>query len=500
MKGVFVKILSTLLIGSFAQLSAQEIGAMPDLCKRHSYELEVKITKGPYLSCVTQNSIIVSWHTDIACPSIVNYGETSDYGLTVEDTVATTAHSLKLTDLLPSTLYHYQVVYGDTATGDFTFRTAVTFDEPFRFVAYGDCRTGHYDHIDVVNRIIALDPYFVLNTGDLVENGYSETDWRNYFLVISSLTSFSQNYPIYSALGNHENESPLYYNYFYLPHNNPDSTEAYYSFDYGNSHFICLDTEIPYTVGSKQYTWLEQDLQAASSTATFIFVFFHKPPYSSGAVHGSNISVRNTLCPLFEQYGVDMVFNGHDHIYERTIPINGVTYVVTGGGGAPLYNVGTSSWTAYSEKTYHCCLITVDANSFFLEMVRKDGTIGDTCRVFVTGVEERTVAAKEASRILLLQNYPNPFVGKTSIQYAVASRKREDKHLVTGHYLPITLKIYDLNGRLVRTLVDELQNTGYYTVYWNGKDDNGQDVTNGIYFCRLAAGKLSLTRKMTLMR
>ncbi len=335
------------------------------------------IKSEPYLSSVTQTSIIVSWQTDIPSNSEVEYGLTESYGSIISDTSQVMIHSLKLTGLDSSTTYHYQVKSGETTSEDNTFQTAVTPDEDFVFVAYGDTRTNPDDHLSVVNSIIAVNPKLVLNIGDLVEDGPLQYQWDIYFDTIKDL---AKNTPIYSATGNHEGESPLYYNQLFLPYNNPDSTEKYYSFDYGNSHFIALNTNISYLEGSAQYTWLESDLEAASS-ADYIFVFFHHPPYCSSPDHGSDLAVRNAFCPLFETYGVDIVFTGHVHLYERTILFNGVTYIVTGGGGAPLHSTGHSSWTAYTEATLHCVKLSVSELAVNLWMIRPDGTVADSATV-----------------------------------------------------------------------------------------------------------------------
>ena len=332
--------------------------------------------KGPYLSCVTENSIIVSWRTTTPDSSVVQYGLTDEYGNEAKDTNVKTAHSLTLSGLLPDTVYHYRVLFQDDQTPDYTFRTAVPFDTAFEFVVYGDTRTQPDSHLAVVNQIVALDPHFVLHSGDVVANGYSESDWAIYFATICASATCAQEVPFYYAIGNHEYESPLYYDYFYLPHNNPDSTESYYSFDYGNSHFISLDTEIPYGPASAQYQWLRCDLRRGYN-ATYVFVFMHNHPYCAGG-HDSDIPLRNALCPLFEEYRVDMVFSGHSHFYQRNGPINGVTYVIAAGGGAPLYAPAESSWTQYGEKSHHCVQMAVRPDSLQLRMVRTDGTIGDS--------------------------------------------------------------------------------------------------------------------------
>ena len=182
--------------------------------------------KGPYLSTVTQSSMVISWRTSTPDSSVVQYGLTAGYEGEEKDLALKIAHSLALTDLLPDTVYHYRVLFQGKQTPDYTFRTGVTSDIPFRFCVYGDTRTQADSHLAVVNRIVASYPYFVLHTGDLVANGSDESQWSVYFATICSSTTSAQRFPYYYAIGNHEGENPLYYNYFYLPHNNPDSTES----------------------------------------------------------------------------------------------------------------------------------------------------------------------------------------------------------------------------------------------------------------------------------
>jgi len=343
--------------------------------------------KGPYLSCVTENSVIVSWRTVTQDSSFVQYGLTAGYENEVKDVTFKTKHSLTLTGLLPDTIYHYRVLFEGRQTQDYTFRTVVFLDTTFEFIAYGDTRTQPDSHLAVIRRIVALDPYFTLHTGDVVENGFNQSQWAVYFATLCSSATCAQKIPFYYVPGNHEGESPLYYDYFYLPHNNSDSTESYYSFDYGNTHFISLDTYIPYGPTSSQYRWLRNDLKNAYQKA-FVFVFFHEPPYCAGG-HSGSVGIRNTLCPLFEWYQVDLVLSGHSHFYQRNGPINGVTYVITGGGGAPLHTPAESSWTRYSEKCHHLVHFKIWTDSLLLRMVRTDGSIGDS---LIYHVQEKPTA------------------------------------------------------------------------------------------------------------
>jgi len=343
-------------------------------------QIEPVIKSGPYLSDVTKTSIIIAWQTDTTSSSAVEYGLTTNYEFEVIDTNRVTIHAIQLTNLLPSTTYHYRIKSDSVVSEDNIIQTAVTWNEDFEFVAYGDTRTNHDDHRSVVQRIITLNPKIILNTGDLVEFGRLQSEWDIYFDIIKDL---AKNTPIYVSIGNHEEEHALYYDQHFLPHNNPDSTEKYYSFDYGRCHFISLNANlsVPYEPGSAQYMWLENDLKAAASS-DFIIVFFHYPPYSSTNPVGGNLSVRDAFCPLLEKYGVDIVINGHDHNYERTYPINGITYVITGGGGAPLKDiVKTGSWSAYAEKTLHCVKLFVTDEFIKFWMIKPDSSIGDSAYV-----------------------------------------------------------------------------------------------------------------------
>jgi 3',5'-cyclic AMP phosphodiesterase CpdA len=187
--------------------------------------------------------------------------------------------------------------------------------------------------------------------------------------------------PVFPVLGNHDVEKgngAAYLKNFHLPSNNPQGTKRYYSFDWGNAHFIALDSELYYEDGGgskeEQKEWLKQDLKGTRQP--WRFVVFHRPIYSSSE-HGSDETIREDLEPIFTLHEVDMVFSGHDHDYERTVPINGVIYVVSGGGGRDQYEAGRNKWTAFSKSTHHAVLVRIDAEHLTLEAVEPDGTVID---------------------------------------------------------------------------------------------------------------------------
>jgi hypothetical protein len=106
---------------------------------------------------------------------------------------------------------------------------------------------------------------------------------------------------------------------------------------YGNARLIGLDTNTDYSAGSPQYNWLVHEFQSAAyRAATWRIVIFHHPPFTCTTGHSDDVTVQHQLVPLFELYGVDLVFSGHSHAYERYLH-HGIFYIVTGGGGGPLY-------------------------------------------------------------------------------------------------------------------------------------------------------------------
>lgn len=334
------------------------------------------IVKGPYLQNVTTGSMVVMWETSEASDSRVDFGLTAEYTHSVYDATETEIHEVILCGLATDTRYHYQVTSGTVSSEDNSLETAVTTGTAFRFVAYGDTRSQPREHAAVIDAIIASGPRIVLHTGDFVDRGSRYRLWEQEFF--GPAAPLLKNVALFPSLGNHEENSHWYYDLFDTPEGGGDHNERWYSFDYGNCHFTVLCSETSYAPGSDQYAWLVSDLQSASNE--WLFVVLHRPPYSSGA-HGGieSPNLETHLVPLFEQYGVDMVFAGHDHHYERSYK-NGVYYIVAGGGGAPLRSVNQTPnpYQQYAEMTHHHCTIDIDGTSAIMAARYNDGTIFDS--------------------------------------------------------------------------------------------------------------------------
>jgi len=236
-------------------------------------------------------------------------------------------------------------------------------------VIYGDSRTGHQTHQKIVDEIIKIKPSLVFHTGDMVEDGLLPAQWTTFNEIISDLIKIADFYP---ALGNHENNSPLFFDNFILPNN-----ERWYSIEKDNLHFIVLDSNSDCKIGSEQYLWLEDDLQNIKENIKFVIAIFHHPPFSTGHHKEDVKKLRQNIIPLFEKYGVDIVFNGHEHNYERSLYHN-IYYIVTGGGGAPLYKqTRTSPYSQLFIRAYHFCKLFVIDAQLIIEVYDIDSNLID---------------------------------------------------------------------------------------------------------------------------
>lgn len=333
------------------------------------------VEKGPYLQNVGKDNITIMWETLFPTESRVDYGITEECNLFVEYSKEVSLHEITLRPLMPNTRYYYKISYGFTTKAG-RFKTAPNHNIPFKFIVYGDSRSGSHTHRKIAENFITVNPDLILHTGDLVDNGKRGYLWESQFF--EPLHNVIDHIPIYPCLGNHEKNAKNYFNFFSLPNN-----ESWYSFNYSNCHFAVLDTNKPYGRHSKQYKWLKNDLRETHTR--WKFVILHHPPYSSGLHHGSSFKVRRILTPLFRKYGVDIVFCGHSHIYERSYPIgsaskpkqNPVTYVITGGGGGPLYKTKSNVWSALTKSINNFCVVDIDREKLNFRALDINGKVID---------------------------------------------------------------------------------------------------------------------------
>jgi predicted phosphodiesterase len=194
-----------------------------------------------------------------------------------------------------------------------------------RFAVIGDAGTGGKAQYEVGRRMAEYRngfPFeFVLMAGDNIYGGEKPRDYQRKFEQ-PYRALLDKGVKFYAALGNHDDPEQSSYKLFNM------NGERYYSFRKKNIRFIVLDSNY---IDPPQLEWLEKELRGAGQDWTILL--FHHPLYSSGDRHGSNLALRKVLEPLFVKYGVDVVFSGHDHFYERIKPQHGIYYFVTGAAG-----------------------------------------------------------------------------------------------------------------------------------------------------------------------
>ncbi|MCG3179529.1 MAG: hypothetical protein BIFFINMI_01865 [Phycisphaerae bacterium] len=291
--------------------------------------------------------------------------------------------SADLTGLTPDTHYRYEVTC-DGAKAGATFRT---FPDKapalFAFAVYGDTRTQPDIHHRVAAAMGARNPAFILHSGDMVANGAFDQFEPEFFAPARSVFN---RIPVMPAPGNHEGGGKAYGRLFYYP---PETGGRWYSFDYGDAHFVSLDGMAGRTNGPKMLEWLEKDL--AASKAKWKIVYNHYPSYDVGK-HRSRWGHQDFL-PIFRKYGVDVVISGHSHGYQRFVPMftpgenekHPITYIVSAGGGAPLHDYDRNPYTAVVMREYHYMLLTVAGAKLDAEVVDIDGKAIDRFEIDKSG-------------------------------------------------------------------------------------------------------------------
>jgi len=346
------------------------------------------ITKGPYLQNPSPTAVTVQWETDEPGEAVVRFRPAAEGYRGPVQTAAGKLHEkvvmdvaprspgasapafhlyrARLENLAPNTEYRYWVENnvagrGAVASEPRMFRTWPAKAERVTFIAYGDSRSNPSAHRSVARHFNRHSPDFVLHTGDCVSSGHVYPQWSPEFFA--PLADVLDRVPIFIARGNHEGKAENVLRLFDLP-----GGRTWYSFDYGPVHVVVLDS---YEQGQAVLDWLEKDL--AGSTAPWKIAVYHEPTFNLGG-HRSAAG-RTTFLPLFEKYGVDVVLVGHSHLYERFRPLRRagvagarpITFITTGGGGAPLYEIADHPLLARVLRAYHYCVFTADAERLSLK-------------------------------------------------------------------------------------------------------------------------------------
>ena len=355
---------------------------------------------GPWLSRPHENGPYLSYGSDASTNVVISYETPTNVSTTVywgpnmtTFNIATTSnvalHVVNLTNLESNTVYYYKINSSEISAhymnNFYYFKTAFNQTNPgaFRFAIYGDNQVGTFgtsEHQRIVNRIMTHNPDFVINTGDIVPTS-AMPNWDRFFYEVRNIAPYK---PYMISIGNHEQiegNSPDYGKRWGELFNYPQENEYYY-FNYSNVAFICLNISVDeHRITPSEQAWLISTLTTVNSSPyiDWIFIYFHIPMYSSGG-HGVNQHVITDYEQIFKDYQIDIVFQGHDHQYER-IFVNNINYFVNGGGGGaldlfmPWY--ASRTWSQVKLLCYHYLIIDIDGDHLHLQAIRSDGLVFD---------------------------------------------------------------------------------------------------------------------------
>jgi len=506
------------------------------------------VTRGPYLQIGTETSLVIRWRTDLPTDSRVRYGTAiSSLNDAADNATVTTEHVVTVTALASETLYYYSIgtttvtLEGDDA--DHFFRTSPPSGttRAVRVWIIGDSGLANQAAADV------RDAYFGYPGSDstdvwlmLGDNAYNlGTDTEYQAAVFDMYPMLLRTVPLWPTRGNHDliyaGADNDYYDIFSLPASAESGglasgTEAYYSFDYANVHFICLDSQGSNRMpGGPMLTWLAQDLAAAAQD--WIIAFWHHPPYSKGShnsdTEGTLIDMRQYALPVLEAGGVDLVLTGHSHSYERSFLLDshyGVSSTLVDsmkvniGDGRPsgdgaylkpplgpgahegaVYAVAGSSSLISGGTLNHPVMIMslnklgslvldIDGDALEATFVDHTGAALDSFAIIKGQTPIAVGSPPRASLSRLSTGRPNPFGNHTQLDYFIPAPGR------------VELTVYDVLGRHVRTLLDRDEGEGDHTAAWDTRDDRGRYVTQGVYFAVLRVAGEKRTQRLVVLR
>jgi hypothetical protein len=408
------------------------IQIVPSLYDRNS---PVIVTRGPYLQMGTPHSMMLRWRSNRPVSSRVRYGTSAgNLNVVADDTREVQEHSLVLTNLQPDTRYYYSI--GTTETNivqgtNLFFWTSPLTPKPTRVWVIGDSGTANTnaaavrDAFDTLNGSRYVDLWLML--GDNAYNSGTDAEYQS--AVFNMYTNRLPQTPVWPTIGNHEtgqSHTPVsttpYLSIFNLPEQGeaggvPSGTERYYSFDYGDIHFVCLDSMTnERTPDGPMATWLRADLGA--NNRTWVIVFFHHPPYTKGS-HNSDdndvdfelVEMRENILPILESYGVDLVLSGHSHCYERSYLVkghygysdslvpsmildsgsgnpadsapyskvsDGTVYVVEGSSGQATFGTMDHPVMYKSLLNLGSVILDIETNQLVARFLRETGSVQDT--------------------------------------------------------------------------------------------------------------------------
>ena len=261
-------------------------------------------------------------------------------------------------------------------------------EKSVRFAVIGDSGTGDKEQYEVARQMEAYRQAvgfdFVIMLGDNIYGGHEARDLSQKF-EIPYKPLLDAGVKFYASLGNHDDPD---IERRYRPFNM--NGERFYTFKRGDVQFYALDSTY---MDAKQLTWFEQNLQNAS--ALWKISFFHHPLYNDGKMHGPDVDLRSRLVPFFRMYGMNAVFSGHEHAYERIKPEDHVYYFILGSSGKLVRNDFHRSETMETsfdrDRTF--MLVEIAGDSLFFQTIRRSGETMDSGEI-----QRQTQGAKKAAQ------------------------------------------------------------------------------------------------------
>lgn len=332
----------------------------------------------PYLLQVGSDSATVRLRSTVSTEATLT--ATPEGGAAISVTMpASKIQTAQLADLQPGATYAYTVEHGENSWSG-SFHTPAGADDTVRFAVLGSSGVANDAQHAIADELAADAPDFVLHTGDVVfpRGGLCHYGLR-YFGPYEDLVGNSPVVPAIGEIDLKSNNGRAFREIFSLPTTTSEPALLYHAFDYGPVHVVVLDSEL-YERNDRsgidaQRDWLTADLRA--NTLPWTVVVLHRPLYSSTDGAASD-TIGADLQPIFEANGVDLVLSGHVRNYERFQPGDGITYVVTGGGGAGLQALGSDRTSVAAASVHHFLSIEATPDRLSARVIDDTGSVIDT--------------------------------------------------------------------------------------------------------------------------
>jgi hypothetical protein len=525
--------------------SIHNIGILLLIFGPWGWGLAQTVTRGSYLQNGTPTAMTIKWRTDSLTNSTVWYGDHPDSLLQmVHSATPTYNHAVRVTGLTPYTTYYYAI--GDTTgvlEGDsshhFCTNPLPGTPQPIKAWVIGDFGRNNLperwvrDSYPRYVRDNRLADVWLWLGDNAYDSGTDPQYQTNVFAIYDSIFAFQ---PFWPTPGNHDylsvNQNGFppthtgpYYSIVEVPTQGeagglPSGGEMFYAFDYGNVHFVSLNSELSTWVtgsNSPMAQWLAADL--AATQQPWKVVYFHQPPHSKSSHDSDNfweiymISMRNNFAPIFEQYGVDLVLSGHSHAYERSRlmygfydwsftynasyaldqgngsltlgtpyrkslsgpnPNRGTVYAVVGNSGSYVASPAlTHPMMAYGWGCDSCVgslMLDVHADTLVGRYYAYNGVVLDEFAI----VKDMTIPAEPpvAPGQPHFRVWPNPFSGELHIEFELVADAK------------VVLQVVDMQGQaLLQRRLGRLR-AGLHKVEW---EEAASRLPAGAYLLRLVA-------------